>query len=211
MKLVFPPLYVILDAALLRTSARSLAVILARSGVELIQYRDKLSPSQSLLSTSQELVSDLRPLGVCLIVNDRADVAAMAGAAGVHVGQEDLPVEDARRVCGARQWVGVSTHNEAQVRAAASTSANYIAVGPVYATATKQNPDPVVGLQLIRRARAITEKPIVAIGGITVERSGEVFSAGADCVAVASDILTNADPEARAHRYLQIAAGRGRN
>jgi len=211
MKLVFPPLYVILDAALLRVSARELAVTLVRSGVELIQYRDKLSPSQALLSLSQELVSTLRPLGACVIVNDRADVAAMSAAAGVHVGQNDLPVEEARRVCGPRRWVGVSTHNEEQVRAAASTSADYIAVGPVYPTATKQNPDPVVGLELIRRARALTEKPIVAIGGITVERSGEVFAAGADCVAVASDILTNADPEARARRYLQIAAGRGRN
>jgi len=211
MKLVFPPLYVILDAALLRIPARELAVTLARSGVELIQYRDKLSPSQALLSLSQELVSTLRPLGACVIVNDRADVAAMSAAAGVHVGQNDLPVDEARKVCGPRQWVGVSTHNEAQVRATASTSADYIAVGPVYATATKQNPDPVVGLELIRRARALTEKPLVAIGGITVERSGDVFAAGADCVAVASDIVSNPDPAERARAFLRMAVQAGRN
>ncbi len=205
MKLVFPRLYVILDAALLRSSARMVAVTLADAGVELIQYRDKHSPSQILLSLSHQLVAEMRPRGVCVVVNDRADVAAVAGAAGVHLGQDDLPVEEARSVCGRGRWVGISTHSEEQVRAAASTSADYIAVGPVFETATKAGPAPVVGLELIRRARAITEKPIVAIGGITVERAGEVYAAGADAVAVASDILNHVDPPARARQYFQLA------
>ncbi|MGH9816671.1 MAG: thiamine phosphate synthase [Candidatus Acidiferrales bacterium] len=205
MKLVFPRLYVILDAALLRSSPRMVAVTLAEAGVELIQYRDKHSPSQILLSLSQQLVAEMRPRGVCLVVNDRADVAAVAGAAGVHVGQDDLPVEEARRVCGPWRWVGVSTHAEEQVGAAAGTSADYIAVGPVFETATKANPVPVVGLELIRRARAITEKPIVAIGGITVERAGDVYAAGADALAVASDILNHADIGKRAQAYIELA------
>lgn len=204
MKLVFPRLYVILDAALLRSSPRELAVVLARSGVELIQYRDKLGPPSAVLALSQELVSELRPLGACFVVNDRADIAAMAGATGVHVGQEDLPVEEARAICGPRRWVGVSTHSEQQIRAAAATSADYVAVGPVFATATKRNPEPVVGVDLIRRARQITEKPIVAIGGITLQQAGAVFAAGADCVAVAGDILNSKDPAARAHEFLQL-------
>lgn len=206
MKLVFPRLYVILDAALLRSSPHMAAVALAEAGVELIQYRDKHSPSQTLLLLSQQLVAEMRPRGVCVVVNDRADVAALAGAAGVHVGQDDLPVEEARRVCGPGPWVGVSTHTEEQVRAAASTSADYIAVGPVFETATKAYPAPVVGLELIRRARQITKKPIVAIGGITVERAGDVYAAGADAVAVASDILSHVEMGKRAQAYIELAA-----
>lgn len=206
MKLVFPRLYVILDAALLRSSPHMAAVALAEAGVELIQYRDKHSPSQTLLSLSHQLVAEMRPRGVCVVVNDRPDVAALARAAGVHVGQDDLPVEEARRVCGPGRWVGVSTHTEEQVRAAASTSADYIAVGPVFETATKAYPAPVVGLELIRRARQITKKPIVAIGGITVERAGDVYAAGADAVAVASDILSHVEMGKRAQAYIELAA-----
>lgn len=206
MKLVFPRLYVILDAALLRSSPQMAAVTLAEAGVELIQYRDKHSPSQTLLSLSHQLVDEMRPRGVCVVVNDRADVAAVAGAAGVHLGQDDLPVEEARKVCGSGRWVGISTHSEEEVRAAADTSADYIAVGPVFETATKANPTPVVGLELIRRARAITEKPIVAIGGITVERARDVYAAGADAVAVASDILNHVDMGKRARAYIELTA-----
>jgi thiamine-phosphate pyrophosphorylase len=215
MKLVFPRVYVIIDAALLRNSAvrasslatpRALALSLADSGVELIQYRDKQSPSRAFLSLSQEIGATLRPLGVSFVVNDRADVAAAAGASGVHVGQEDLPVEEARRVVGPGHWVGVSTHNEGQVRAAAATSADYVAVGPVYPTATKNNPDPVTGLAFVRQARRLTGKPLVAIGGITLENAEGVFAAGADCVAVAGDILHAADPPARAREFLKLVA-----
>ncbi len=206
MKLVFPRLYVILDAGLLRTSVREFAVRLAESGVELIQYRDKVSASQMLLSQAKEIVADLRPRGACLVVNDRADIAAISGAAGVHVGQEDIAPEGARTVCGAGRWVGISTHTAEQVRRAAATTADYIAVGPVFETRTKANSDPAVGLELIRRAKTMTEKPIVAIGGITLERAGEAYAAGADSVAIASDIILSADSGARARAYLEVAA-----
>jgi thiamine-phosphate pyrophosphorylase len=139
------------------------------------------------------------------------------------VGQDDLPVEEVRAILGngagngvgsipgdatstGRLWVGVSTHTLEQVRAAAATSADYIAVGPIYATATKEKPGAVVGTDFIRRARELTRKPLVAIGGITVERAPEVFRAGVDCVAVARDLICAANPGMRARKYLAVAA-----
>jgi len=183
----------------------SLAERLADAGVQLVQYRDKRGTARKIFDVSASLVARLGPRGVRVIVNDRADIAAMAGAGGVHVGQEDLPVEDARRVCGKSLWVGVSTHNLEQLRAAGRTSADYIAVGPIFPTSTKENPDPVVGIEFLRAARKITGKPLVAIGGITVESAGEVYAAGADSVAVIGDLMSARDPAARAREYLAIA------
>lgn len=205
MRLAFPKLYAILDAELAQASELTIAETLIESGVTLIQYRNKQICSRSLFHLSRELVTLGRARGVRVVVNDRPDVAAMVGAGGVHVGQKDLPVEAARAVCGQECWVGVSTHNMEQVREAATTSADYIAVGPIFATATKKNADPVVGLELIQQARKLARKPIVAIGGITVERAADVFKAGADCIAVARDLLAAADPAARARQYLQAA------
>jgi len=202
---LFPPLYAILDPDVARTPLLTLAESLADAGVRLMQLRDKRSGAGKLHAQTRELVALLAPRGVRLIVNDRPDVAAMAGAGGVHVGQDDLPVEEARRVCGAGLWVGVSTHNSEQLRRAVATSADYIAVGPIFPTATKENPGPVVGVEFIRAARGLTQKPLVAIGGITLERAGEVFAAGADSVAVINDILKAPDPAARAHAYLEVA------
>ena len=152
------------------------------------------------------MVAQLSPRGVRVIVNDRPDIAAMVGAGGVHVGQEDLPVEAARRICGSSCWVGISTHNLEQFHDANRTSADYIAVGPIFPTAAKENPDPVVGIEFVRAVRRLTSKPIVAIGGITVESAAEVFRAGADSVAVIRDLLSAPDPAARAREYLEIAA-----
>ncbi len=206
MKLVFPRLYAIMDAALLRGSELAFAEMLVESGVKLIQYRNKKIPARSLFKISWNLAGFLNPLGVRYIVNDRPDVAALADASGVHVGQEDLGVEEARAICGATRWVGVSTHTLEQVEQADKTSASYIAVGPIFATGTKENPDPVVGVDFVRRARPLTRKPLVAIGGITLERAGEIFRAGADCVAVARDLLCASDPGSRARQFLDLAA-----
>ena len=145
-----------------------------------------------------------------MVVNDRADVASMVGAGGVHVGQEDLPAEDARRICGPSRWVGVSTHNLEQFRAAAETSADYIAVGPVFETTTKERPEPAVGLAFLRAVRPLTRKPVVAIGGITLERAAEVYQSGADSIAVAKDLLGWADPARRAAEFLELAGRSGR-
>ena len=204
MRLVLPRLYVILDAALLPRPEPEFAVKLAEAGVRLMQYRNKSASTRELFASAQALGMALRERGATFIVNDRADVAALAGASGVHVGQDDLTVEQARRIAGDEAVVGVSTHNLEQVRVAAATSADYIAVGPVFPTASKAEPDPVVGLELVSQARRLTDKPIVAIGGITLERAPGVIEAGADCVAVISDILHASDPVQRARQYIEV-------
>jgi len=169
-----------------------------------IRDRNKQASARELLHTSRELSGFLRPRGVSFIVNDRPDIAFLSGADGVHVGQEDLDMEQARTVAGPGKWVGISTHNLAQFRAAAATSADYIAVGPIFSTSTKVNPDPVVGTEFMRQVRELTDKAIVAIGGITLDRAAGVIEAGADAVAVGSDILRAADPGARARQYIEM-------
>jgi thiamine-phosphate pyrophosphorylase len=208
MRLVLPRLYVILDAALLTVPEKDCARNLVDAGVRLLQYRHKNASTRQLFDASRELAAFLNPLGVRCIVNDRADVAALAGADGVHVGQDDLAVEQARAVLGERKWVGVSTHNEKQFRDAMETSADYIAVGPIFSTGSKANPDPVVGVDFIREMRALTDRPIVAIGGITLERAAEAVDAGADSVAVISDILRAENPGKRARQYLDLLENR---
>jgi len=198
-----------MDAASLRTrrgGELAFAEMLAESGVKLIQYRDKQASSRHLFEVSSQLGLRLRSTGCRLIVNDRADVAAAADADGVHVGQEDLNVDLARKICGLRRWVGVSTHTLAQLGQAVRTTADYVAVGPIFQTTTKENPDAVVGVDFIRQARRLTEKPIVAIGGITLERAEEVYGAGAHSIAVIGDLVNAADPGARARAYLDLAA-----
>lgn len=178
---------------------------LAEAGAQLIQLRDKRSSARRLYLQAQEMAQLLVPKGVQFIVNDRADIAAMVDASGVHVGQGDLPVEDARRICRPPRWVGVSTHNVNQLREAALTSADYIAVGPIFPTVTKENPDPVVGLELLREARKLTAKPLVAIGGITVGNAAAVYAAGADSVAVIGDLASARDPAEQVRKFLAIA------
>jgi len=177
---------------------------LGDAGVRLLQYRNKGASARELFESSTKLVSLLAPLKVSVVVNDRADVAALAGANGVHVGQEDLGVEEARRVVGAGKVVGVSTHNLEQFRHAAASSADYIAVGPIFPTGTKPTPDPVVGTEFIRKVRPLTDKPIVAIGGITLERTPEIIESGADSMAVISDILRAPEPGRRARQYIDL-------
>jgi thiamine-phosphate pyrophosphorylase len=204
MRLVLPRLYVILDAALLKIPAKECAKSLVDAGVRLIQYRNKRASGRELFETSCDLVEYLNPAGVQFIVNDRADVAALAGARGVHVGQDDLGVEQARVVMGERKWVGVSTHNAGQFRSALETSADYVAIGPIFATGSKESPDPVVGVGFVRETRTMTDSPIVAIGGITLERAAEVIDAGADSVAIISDILRAENVGKRARQYSDL-------
>ena len=204
MSLVLPPLYMILDAALLTTSELEAARKLADAGVRLIQYRNKRGSSRELLQASSALAAELVPRGALFFVNDRPDVALLSGANGVHIGQSDLPVAETRAVLGQGKLLGVSTHNLEQFRAAAETDADYIALGPVFATDSKANPDPVVGTVMIREARKLTKKPIVGIGGISLERAKEVMEAGADSVAVISDVLRASDPAKRARQFLDL-------
>ena len=203
MRLVLPRLYVILDAALITSPERHCALSLAEAGVRLLQYRNKSAPARQYLESSRKLAEALRPKGVTFFVNDRPDVAFLAGASGVHVGQDDLDVEQARRVVGSDKLVGVSTHNLEQFQRATASSADYIAVGPVFTTSSKANPDPVVGVNFIRNVRSLTDKPIVAIGGITLERAAAVIEAGADSVAVISGIFSAPNPAEQARQYLE--------
>ena len=204
MRLVLPRLYVILDAALLTVPEIECAQKVVNAGVRMLQYRNKSASSRELFESARRLASVSVPRGVTFLVNDRADVASLSGADGVHLGQEDLGVEEARQVMGSGKLVGVSTHNLEQFERAAATSADYMAVGPVFSTSTKTNPDPVVGIEFIRRVRSLTDKPIVAIGGITLDRAAEVIKAGADSVAVVSDILLAPDPGKRARQFTDL-------
>ena len=203
-RLVLPRLYVILDAALVTVPETECAQKLVDAGVRLLQYRNKGASARELFECSKRLTSLLVPQGVTFVVNDRADVAWAAEASGVHIGQEDLQAEGARSVIGTGKLLGVSTHNLDQFKDAAATSADYVAVGPVFSTSTKADPDPVVGIEFIRRVRLLTGKPVVAIGGITLNRAAEVIRAGADSVAVVSDILLAPDPGQRARQYIEL-------
>ena len=135
-------------------------------------------------------------------MNDRADLCLAADFDGVHVGQDDLSPESVRKIIGPDRWMGVSAHNPEQLLDADLSSADYLAIGPVFATSSKQNPDPVVGLEGVRRARALTRKPLVAIGGITRANAASVIEAGADSVAVISDLLR--DPRKSAEEFFRI-------
>jgi len=205
-RLALPPLYVILDAALLPSDPIEFLKKLLGAGARLVQYRNKTAPAREVLQAAQALNVTARQDGASFLVNDRPDIARLAGASGVHVGQDDLDVDAARKIVGAGAIIGISTHNLEQFRAAAETDADYVAVGPIFETRSKAKPDPVVGLELIRQARKLTNKPIVAIGGITLERTASVIESGANGVAVISDILGARNPAARVKQYLEILA-----
>ena len=203
MRLVLPRLYVILDAGMLTEPAGITAQKLMHAGVKLLQYRAKNATPRELFEESRALADSARRSDCTFIVNDRPDVAYLARASGVHVGQDDLDVEQVRSVIGPDRWVGVSTHTSEQFQDAAATSADYIAVGPIFQTRSKANPDPVVGTELLRRVRSLTEKPIVAIGGITLDRAADVLAAGADSVAVISEVLKAQDPAEMAREFIR--------
>jgi thiamine-phosphate pyrophosphorylase len=191
-----PRLYPIVDEQLLGQRGISLgraAEDLRVAGVLLAQYRNKIGESDAVLRHASVMWEVFDGSGCHLILNDHAGLVITAGFYGVHVGQGDMSPEDARRIVGVDRWVGVSTHNDEQVRVANETSADYIAVGPVFATGTKVDAEAVIGLDGVRRARALTKKPIVAIGGITRENARSVIDAGADSVAVISALLVEGE------------------
>jgi thiamine-phosphate pyrophosphorylase len=223
--IVLPRLYAIVDAGCF-ADARHLftaAEELCRGGCTLLQYRNKTGNARLMLDHARELkrrcsrssdshAPSLPAPGaasgsVRLIMNDRADLCVAAAWDGVHIGQDDLSPDAVRKIIsrgssGPDRWLGVSTHNPEQLREADLTSADYLAIGPVFATASKQNPDPVVGLEGVRRARALTRKPLVAIGGITRTNAASVIAAGADCVAVISDLQP--DPRNSAEEFFRV-------
>jgi thiamine-phosphate pyrophosphorylase len=198
-----PLLYGILDAAFFSTTKDLLAFAdaLVAGGCSLLQYRNKSGNARVMLDQARELKKHLGS-SVRLIMNDRADLCLAAGFDGVHVGQDDLSPEAVRAIIGPERWLGVSTHNPEQLREADLTSADYLAIGPVFATSSKERPDPVVGLEGVRRARSLTRKPLVAIGGITRANAVSVIEAGADAVAVISELLRA--PRKSAEEFFRI-------
>jgi thiamine-phosphate pyrophosphorylase len=207
--MTFPRLYPIIDKATLEARGlrvRCFAGEMARAGVGIVQFRDKVGAPQDVLRCAAEISTLFEGMGTLLIMNDRPDLAVIAGWNGVHVGDKDMPSCDARVVMGvAKHWVGVSTHTDAQVVEAETGCADYVAVGPVFATSSKADAEPVVGLEGVRRARALTSKPIVAIGGITRENARSVMDAGADSVAVIGGLLVKGErPGKVAGDFLEI-------
>ena len=201
--MALPRLYAILDAGFFADVGRLFATAeeLIAAGVTLIQYRNKSGNARAILEQSRELKRRLAG-NVKLIMNDRADLCLIADFDGVHVGQDDLLPESVRGIIGSERWLGVSTHNPEQVQEADRTSADYLAIGPVFSTSSKDRPDPVVGLEGVRRARQLTRKPLVAIGGITRGNAASVIEAGADSVAVISDLLR--EPRKSAEEFFRI-------
>lgn len=191
-----PKLYAIVDAGCFATANDAASALiqharaLASAGVRCLQYRNKNGAGQEMLGHARELRAVLGN-DICLIMNDRADLCLAAGMDGVHVGQDDMSPEAVRAIIGRKVMLGISSHNPFQVQAADSLPVDYVAVGPVFPTGSKANPDPVIGLEGVRTARALTRKPLVAIGGITRANCRQVIQAGADSVAVISDLLHN--------------------
>ena len=186
-----PRLYPILDTGALERRGLGLAETAAamiEGGARILQIRHKMLWSGRVFDDAREVAALCRQAGATLIVNDRADIAKLLGA-GLHVGQDDLAPTDARALLGDEAVIGYSTHNAAQLRDAAAEPVDYIALGPIFGTTSKQNPDPAVGIDELRRCRALVEKPLVGIGGITRENARAVFDAGADAVAVIADLL----------------------
>jgi thiamine-phosphate pyrophosphorylase len=206
--IVLPRFYAIADASCFRSTDELTAFAegLTAGGCTLLQYRNKSGNARSMLEQARELRRQSRAGAPAphlrLIMNDRADLCVVAEFDGVHVGQEDLSPESVRGIIGSDRWFGVSTHNLEQVRQADRTSADYLAIGPVFSTSSKERPDPLVGLEGVRRARELTRKPLVAIGGITRANAASVIEAGADSVAVISDLLR--EPRKSAEEFFRV-------
>lgn len=203
-----PRLYPIVDKATLDARGFRVACFageLARAGVGMLQYRDKLGPPQEILNQAALITALFRGQDCVFFLNDRADLAALAGWQGVHVGQEDLSACAAREVLGDHGRVGVSTHTDEQVRAAETSCADYIAIGPIFATSSKADAQPAIGLAGLRRARALTGKTLVAIGGITRENVRSLVDAGADSVAVIGGLFAPGErPGKVAEEFLEL-------
>ena len=198
-----PRLYPIVDLEVSLHPLEFLIGEFAAAGLTWVQLRDKKANSRQLFANAQRLVELARRHGLTAIVNDRTDIAWLSDADGVHVGREDLPVEHARKIVGPKKIVGHSTHNLAQAMEAEQSSADYIAIGPVFATTSKVNPDPIVPLEELREIRSRVRKPIVAIGGITSQNATQLFDIGLDSVAVIRDLVTASDIRAKISQFLK--------
>lgn len=203
--MTLPRLYAVLDAGVAATrgwDVLDLGRAFLDGGARLIQLRAKSLDLGAVLKLAESLVRLAEPQQAQVVVNDRADVARLAGASGVHVGQDDLDPDDARAIVGAGSLVGLSTHTPQQVEAAGAAPIDYVAIGPVFDTSTKETGYSAVGLARVRDAVARTRRPVVAIGGITLETAQDVLAAGASAVAVIGDLVATGDPASRVRAYV---------
>lgn len=183
------------------------AARILEGGARLLQLRHKGFFSREVFRQAKEIAELCREADAVLVMNDRADIARLLGA-GLHLGQDDLPPTDARRVLGEGALLGFSTHNEAQLRAAALEPADYLALGPIFGTSTKLNPDPVVGIGELRRLRGLTDRPLVAIGGITRANARSVLETGADSVAAIGDLFPeDRNIRGRVEEWISLVTG----
>jgi len=204
-----PAFYPIIDTQVLAQAgltAVETARALARAQVSLVQFRHKGVYTREILTQAGEVGKIVRQSGARYIINDRADIALMLAADGVHVGQDDLPPARVRALVGEGMILGFSTHNEQQLRDGDREPVDYLALGPIFGTPSKQNPDPVVGTAELARLRAFTKKPLVAIGGITRANAREVLAAGANSLAVISDAV-GPDLDARLAEWISLIRG----
>ncbi|MGH9665652.1 MAG: thiamine phosphate synthase [Bryobacteraceae bacterium] len=201
-----PRFYPILDVECARRYAcdpEILAGALLEAGVKLLQFRHKEHYTRDVFACAERIAQLCHRAGAALVIDDRADIAILLDA-GVHVGQDDLAPQDARRLVGPDRLLGFSTHTETQFRAAQSAPADYLALGPIFATGSKRNPDPVVGVEEVRRLRPLDPRPLVAIGGITRENAARVLAAGANAVAVVSDLFPATVTADSLHRRAEV-------
>jgi thiamine-phosphate pyrophosphorylase len=196
-----PRLYAIADASF--GDPVNLAARLFEGGARLLQVRNKTSGAGEFLNQVEAILRTAPP-EARVLVNDRVDIAVLSRAHGVHLGQDDLPAADARSILGAGTLIGVSTHNLEQALVADRLNIDYIAVGPVFATRTKENADPVLGVERLRRICDAVGKPVVAIGGITLDSAADVYAAGAASIAVIADLLRADDIYARTRRWVGL-------
>ena len=195
-----PRLYTFADASF--GDPVRLAEALFNAGARIIQVRNKRGSARELLEQVERILS-FAPRGAEIIVNDRVDVALISGAGGVHLGQDDVPPVEARRILGLDRMIGFSTHNLEQAMRAEKLPVDYVAVGPIFLTATKERPDAVVGLENLSAICLAIRKPVVAIGGIKLENAEDVLKAGAISVAVISDVLSAPDVASRVQSWIE--------
>jgi len=204
--LVLPKVYPLTDVGLTGLTHAEQVRRLAKGGASLIQLRDKKSGACGFYESAKAAVTAARECGVKLIINDRADIAAAVGADGVHLGQHDIPVEAARELMGPQAIIGLSTHNLSQAQLAIGLPIDYLALGPIFSTSTKDDPAPELGLEGLRQTRhMLGEFPLVAIGGITANRALDVLQAGANSIAIISALMKNPDEiTSQTYRLLQL-------
>lgn len=204
MSFSLPKIYPITDSLISGLSHAEQVEVLAAGGASLIQLREKRASPIEFYRQAIDAMSVARRLGVQIIINDRVDIAIAVKADGVHLGQDDLPPDRARRLLGESRVIGFSAHVLEQALAADAAGIDYLAIGPVFQTSTKDNPDPVVGLETVSEVRRLVSTPLVAIGGITLETARTVIEAGANSVAVISDLLSAGDITERTRRFIEL-------